>query len=135
MVDLSDERVNFITEDKVSAAIASFGSFKAAGADGIKPIALKIMGSKMAAFLTALFKASVLLKFIPICWRDSKVNFIHKPGKTNYADARSCRPISLMSCIIKVLERLILWAIQETALIEKPLSSNQHAFRKGRSTD
>ena len=40
-----------------------------------------------------------------------------------------------MSFIFKTLERLILWHMEETILKEFPINKDQHAFRKGRSTE
>ena len=40
-----------------------------------------------------------------------------------------------MSFLFKTLERLILWHLEETVLKESNFHKNQHAFRKGRSTE
>ena len=77
----------------------------------------------------------MLLGYTPKCWRESIVIFIPKPGKGDYTDARSFRPISLMSFFMKALERVVLWHLQEMVFLENPFNSNQHAFHKGRSCD
>jgi len=63
------------------------------------------------------------------------VIFLPKPAKADYADPRSFRPITLSSFILKTLERLVLWHIQDTALRLSPLSRAQTGFRKGHSTE
>jgi hypothetical protein len=40
-----------------------------------------------------------------------------------------------MSFVFKTLERLTLWHLEETVLADFPMHMNQHAFRKGRSTE
>jgi ribonuclease HI len=75
------------------------------------------------------------LEYVPTSWRKSKAIFIPKTGKEDYSLPRSWRPISLMSFTFKTLERLILWHLEETILTEFPFHKNQHAFRKGRSTE
>jgi hypothetical protein len=65
----------------------------------------------------------------------SKVIFIPKAGKDDYAQPRAWRPISLMSFVFKTLKRLLLWQLEETVLKEKGMHKDQHAFRKGRSTE
>ena len=40
-----------------------------------------------------------------------------------------------MPFLFKSLERLILWRLEETVLQEFAIHKNQHAFRKGRSTE
>jgi len=63
------------------------------------------------------------------------VIFIPKMGKVDYANARAWRPISLMSFQFKTLESLILCHLEDTVLKTKGLHKDQHAFRKGRSTE
>ncbi len=130
-----DERVSFITKEKVQEAIASFGDLKAAGPDDIKPVILKNLGGKALNRLTELYRASVVLGFIPTNWQRSKVIFIPKPGKKDYTQARSFRPISLTSFILKTLERVWAWEVEKTTLIDNPLCDMQHAFRRGYSTE
>ena len=75
------------------------------------------------------------LHYVPKAWRISKAIFIPKMGKDDYAQPRAWRPISLMSFMFKTLERLILWHLEDTVLKTTPMHKNQHAFRKGRSTE
>ena len=124
---------SFITEQKVKWSIDSFKGEKAAGPDGIKPIVLKHCGPNMIKRLTQLLQASIHLGYVPSALRTSKVVFIPKPGKTDYTAPKSYRPISLTSCIFKVMEKVILQEVESTSLAEKPLNTNQHAFRKGRA--
>ncbi len=125
----------FITEEKVRAAIGSFGSLKAPGPDEIQPLILSHLGSTAISYLTCLYKASLVLGYTPSCWRKGKVVFIPKPGKPDYSQPRAFRPITLSSFLVKVMERLILWELNSSTLREAPLSRNQHAFRKGKSTE
>ena len=71
----------------------------------------------------------------PENWSQTKVIFLAKAGKSDYSQPRAYRPISLMSCFMKAMERVVLWQLQETALKENPINVNQHAFQKGRSTE
>ncbi len=133
--ELIAESTSFITEEKVRAAIRSFGSLKAPGPDEIQPLVLMHLGSDSIHYLTCLYKASFILGYTPSCWRKGKVVFIPKPGKADYSQPRSFRPITLSTFLIKVLERIILWELNSSTLAKAPLSRNQHAFRKGKSTE
>ena len=128
---------SFITEAKVADAINSFGSFKAAGLDDLKPIALKYFIKHKVGLkrLTTLFKAIIYLGYTPEKWCHAKVIFIPKPGKSDYSELRSFRPISLLSFLFKTVERLVMWETETKYLRLKPVSSKQHAFRKGFSTE
>ena len=130
-----DSPITYITEDKVIKAIESFGPYKAAGPDGIQPCVLQNLGPKMIQRLTRLYKISLKMNCTPNTWGQTKVIFLAKPGKADYSQPRAYRPISLMPFPMKGMERILLWYIQDTALTKSPLNMNQHAFRKGRSTD
>ena len=134
-VDLDSQDVEFITKERVLQAIESFGDYKCGSGDGIKPIVLKNMGNSALTHLTTLIKVSHLLGYVPDSWRDSKVIFIPKPGKSDYTNPKSYRPISLLSFLFKVHERVVLYHLQETILVDSPLSIDQHGFRKGRSCE
>ena len=65
----------------------------------------------------------------------SKVIMLAKPGKDDYTLPKSYRPISLTPFIFKLLERVCLWNIFETALKKRPFHTKQHAYWVGRSTE
>ncbi len=106
-----------------------------AGPDELKPIVLKHLGEKAVNKLVEFFKASSLLGYVPLQWRDSKAVLIPKPGKSDYSQVRSLQPISLSSFLMKALERVWAWRHEESTLIQNPLSCDQHAFRRGYCTD
>ena len=125
----------FIDRVRVQEAIRTFGAYKAAGPDGFKPIVLQNMGQKALQRLTTLYKASLMLRWVPGIWRRSRAVFIPKPGKDDYTKAKAFRPISLSSFVLKTMERVILWHVEATSLVDSPLSTNQHGFRHNSSCD
>jgi len=48
---------------------------------------------------------------------------------------KAFRPISIMSFLLKTLERLVDGFIRDDTLIKYPLNENQHAHMAGKSTD
>ena len=60
--------------------------------------------------------------------------FIPKAGKRLSDDAKSYRPISLTSFVLKTMERIIDRYIRDEILIHNPLSQNQYAYQEGKST-
>ena len=133
-IDDDDDVINqMITENKVHHALKSFKPFKSPGEDGIYPAMLQHGGTGLIKTLCNVFKACLKLGHIPKSWRQAKAIFLPKPGKASYALVKSFRPITLMSFILKTLERLILWYIQtETAFKPQP---TQFAYRAGYSTE
>jgi hypothetical protein len=102
--------------------------------DGIMPIMLQQGFEMLAGKFLMLLRTSLALGYIPMSWRHTRVIFIPKPGKS-LTQAKSLRPISLISFILKILEELIDRHIRGGTLAETPLHQNQYAYRAGMSTD
>ena len=69
----------------------------------------------------------------PKCWKTMKVVFIPKMGKADYGQAKSYRPITLSNFILKGMERLTQWFINDH-VVKGPLYA-QHAYTAGLSCD
>jgi hypothetical protein len=126
---------DWINPDSCKAAINRFKNDKAAGPDQIKPIVLKNLPDNVILRLCTLFSATIDTGYTPEIWRHSRAILIPKPGKDDYTNPNSFRPISLTSFMFKTLERLVLWRLEDTALKQNPMHKNQHAFRRGHSTE
>ncbi|CAB3243886.1 unnamed protein product [Arctia plantaginis] len=124
-----------VTHDKLRWAINSFLPFKAPGLDGVFPGLLRWCDTTLLDHLIKIYRGCLAHQYIPLKWREVKVVFIPKPGKGDYTQPKSHRPISLTSFLLKVLERLIDREIRETALVSHPLHLNQHAYSMGKSTE
>ena len=81
--------------------------------------------------LAMLCNVSLSLGYVPKKWRGAKAILIPKVGKTDYSTPRSFRPISPTSFLLKGLERVVAWHIEELGVMDD-ISSHQHAFRKGK---
>lgn len=127
-----DEIVN---KHNVESAIDSFKAYKAEGEDGIFPALLQKGKKHIMPHLINIFKASLRWAYIPKCWRSAKICFLPKPGKDNYDEPKSYRPISLMSFVLKTLEKLIDGRIREKNLSVNPLHKSQHAYQEGKGTE
>jgi ribonuclease HI len=124
-----------VTLEKLSWAIDSFRPYKSPGRDMILPALLQQGKDIILPHLCRLFKFSIATGLIPNSWSGVNVTFIPKPGKTSYADPKSFRPISLMSFVLKTLEKLIDRHIKDTTLTLKPLHKFQYAYQQGKSTE
>jgi hypothetical protein len=103
---------------------------KASGADDISNRLLKLTGPTARKHLLQIFNWSHNAGVIPMAWHQSKCFSIHKKGDTS--DPANYRIIALESCVLKVLERLMLNRI--TPIIEPTLHNLQFGFRKQHST-
>ncbi|KAG5683018.1 hypothetical protein PVAND_012328 [Polypedilum vanderplanki] len=118
----------------IRRAIQSFHPYKSGGMDGIFPALLQHGVDVIVSPLHEIFAASLALGYIPKSWQQVRVVFIPKPGRASYDEAKSYRPISLSSFLLKTLERLVDWHIRRTTLSDRPLCHNQHAYQRGKST-
>jgi hypothetical protein len=124
-----------INYSKLKWAVFSFQPYKSPGINGIMPVMLQQGFSLLESKLLRPLRASLALGYIPMSWRHIRVVFIPKPGKL-MSQAKSLRPISLMSVILKTLEKLLDRHIRGVGvLVEKPLHQNQFAYRAGMSTE
>jgi hypothetical protein len=84
------------------------------GPDNLKPIVLQHLPIKAIEALTRIYMVVVDTGYTPRRWRESNVMFLAKPGKTDMADPRSFRTISLMSFVYKGLEKVVSMHLDET---------------------
>ena len=85
--------------------------------------------------LVILFRSCIAKCYIPNAWKIGEGKILAKTGKSDYSVAKAYRIITLSSCLMKLLETLILWHLQSDLKIEKASSKHQHGFKAGSSTD
>jgi hypothetical protein len=122
---ISDE----FSVEKLETHLLSVKPGKAAGLDGVYPEFIKNSGRKTKKWLGHLFNDILTTGKLPKLFKQAKINAILKPGKDG-TDASHYRPISLLSIVYKILERLILQRIQP--LIDADVPVSQASFRKNR---
>lgn len=125
---------SIVTTESIQWALNSFAPFKSPGADGIYPVLLQKGFEFIKHVLKKLLVSSFATGYIPKSWRDITVKFIPKGGRASYEEAKSFRPISLTSFLLKCLERIIDHHIRDVYLANMPLHVNQHAYQSGKST-
>ncbi|KAH0811919.1 hypothetical protein GEV33_010872 [Tenebrio molitor] len=106
---------------------------KAPGSDNISNTALKLLPPKVVVALAAIFNASLRLCHFPSRWKNATVIFIPKPGK-NSKLPQSYRPISLLSSIGKVHEKVILTRLVKVTDENSTIPDEQFGFRPKHST-
>jgi ribonuclease HI len=131
---IREENNDWINKDRVKAAFEEFKLKKSPGTDGLKPVALKYLTDNMVDCIVFLYKAVIATGYTPREWTKARVVFIPKPGKSDYTNPKSYRPISLTNYLLKGLEKLCRWKMKEM-LENHPLHEFQHGFTKGLSTD
>jgi hypothetical protein len=103
------------------------------GCDGVPNILLKNIPWRAAVFLTYIFNSCLKLCYFPKEWRNATLIPIPKPGK-DHSDPSNYRPISLLSSISKILERVILKRLNAFIFGHNVLLNHQFGFRAAHST-
>ena len=118
-----------VTTPMVDEAIKEANNSKALGPDNISTLHLKKSGPLARSYIAALATLSFSTGRIPGIWKRATVIPLLKPGKKP-EEAASYRPVSLLSPIARIIERIALPEIRKCV----DLPSIQHGFRKGHST-
>ena len=92
------------------------------GTDRVTVRLLKACWEHASHHIHALFNRCLLLNYFPQSWKLAEVTMLPKVGKKDKSSVRSWRPIALLSCISKGLERIIARRIAWTALTTGLLS-------------
>ncbi|KAG5666508.1 hypothetical protein PVAND_014532 [Polypedilum vanderplanki] len=121
------------TIEELKEAVNRLPNNKAPGKDDIKNSLIKNLPNIGYELLLSIFIACLRLGYFPMSWKHVKVFPIGKPNKDPTLPS-SYRPISLLSTIRKLLERLILTRVNNHCEINKILPDTQHGFRSDFST-
>lgn len=106
---------------------------KAPGIDAIPTKALKNLSYIGIDYLVTIINSILKLSYFPDSWKSAKIVPIHKPGKPTYI-VSSYRPISLLSTISKVVEKVISIRLDEFVVQNNILPPEQFGFRSYHST-
>ncbi|XP_063378586.1 uncharacterized protein LOC134665540 [Cydia fagiglandana] len=111
----------------------SFNPKKAPGAEGFTAdICCHAIRVNPELFLTLLNKC-LKYRYFPKIWKEATVVVLRKPGKDNYANPKSYRPIGLLPIFGKILEKMLV-ARLKSHLIPRT-SACQYGFMPQRSTE
>jgi hypothetical protein len=110
-------------------------SMKSLGDDAIFPALLQRGLKYLTTPICHIFRASLVIGYIPKAWQVARVAFVPKPGHLDYSQAKAFRPISLTPFLLKGMEKLVDRYLQDESLAMLPLLPCQHAFQAGKSTE
>ncbi|GFV96421.1 probable RNA-directed DNA polymerase from transposon X-element [Trichonephila clavipes] len=115
--------------------ILQLNNKKAPGKDGIKNIALKALPLNAITNITKIFNSCLQQNYFPQEWKQALITVIPKAGKDEkFQD--NYRPISLISSLGKIFEKILLKHINSYSLCEENniIPDFQHGFRSQTST-
>ena len=121
-----------INEDEVRRLLKAVNTKKATGPDEISPHVLKKCARELANPLMRIFRACIQTQTWPDIWKTARVTPVHK--KKEKGNPKNYRPVSLLSVVSKIFEKIIAKQLTEHLDQHHLLSNRQFGFRKNRST-
>ena len=121
-----------VTPEDVIAPMNKLDVNKANGPNGISAFMLKTTAKSIAPPLAQLFNLSFPTGKFPEIWKIASIVPIPKAG--DKSDPSNYRPISLLSIVSKLLEKIVYAILWDHLLEHAPISDRQWGFRRGEST-
>lgn len=130
--DLSEDDPPF-TDAELETVLKALNPKKAPGPDGLtSDICTAAIRHGKKVFM-AIVNRCLLMSHFPKLWKIAHVIILRKPGKEDYTQPKSYRPIGLLSILGKIVEKLkvgrLQWHTQTT------LSKRQYGFTPQRGTE
>lgn len=122
-----------ITPHEVTSLIKGLPSRKSPGFDSVTSLHLKNLPITAVTLLTFILNFFLSAAVFPTSWKNAKVITLPKPGK-NPTYPQNLRPISLLSTISKLYERILLRRIWNHINLHQLIPHQQFGFRTGHST-
>ena len=121
-----------ITVQDVREVLKTLDTNKSLGPDGVSPTLLKMCASEIAPSLTKLFNCSIKYGKFPDKWKLANVVPLFKKGDAHLID--NYRPVSLLSCVSKVFEKIIFKYVFNFLRDNLKITIHQSGFIPGDST-
>jgi len=121
------------TFPEVYQQIKNLNKKKAPGIDQINGKILIELPREGIKALVQLFNTVLRWKYWPMQLKLGLIILVPKPGKPPY-EVTSYRPISLLSIISKILEKLLISRLISTNILDDKFPDHQFGFRRSHST-
>ena len=122
-----------ITENEIQSELRMMHSNKSPGYDNINNKIIKLSATEISKPLTHIFNLTFVNGVIPDELKLALVTPIFKAQESDRFE--NYRPISVLSCFSKLLEKLMYNRLISYIEVNKILSKHQYGFRKNRSTE
>ena len=121
-----------ICQSEVTDMIKTLNTNKAVGEDSISHKVIKSVSTSISRPLCQLFNKSLSQGIFPSSWKSAMVMPLFKKGDSH--SASNYRPISLLSCLGKLMERVVYKYIYNHLMSNKLIFHSQSGFLKNHST-
>ena len=122
-----------ITMQELIANVKEIRGRSAPGSDGIYNKMLKNLSPEFLKLVLRLFNLCLEKGKMPVVWKSSTITMIPKGSKTA-SDPNNYRPISLISCLSKLLEKIVSKRLSHFLEESGWFAPQQSGFRRARRT-
>ena len=129
-----DDHEEFISINELDRIIKNLDIKKFPGLDSFSNKLIKHLRTALLKFLRFFFNLCINFGIHLANWKIAEVIMLHKAGKPEDLIG-SYRPLSLTSCLGKLLEKAVADNISNWAEANKKFNKQQNGFRKNRSTN
>jgi Reverse transcriptase (RNA-dependent DNA polymerase) len=123
-----------IDKEIIGSLLAKTSNKSAPGQSGQTWILLKWVWATDPERLLALFSACLKAGYHPRPWKEAVVCVIPKPNRADYTHAKNFRPISLLECLGKLLEKIVAKIIYREMTKHALVPTTQFGGRNASST-
>ncbi|GBN18818.1 putative RNA-directed DNA polymerase from transposon X-element [Araneus ventricosus] len=124
----NDNSIKLTSPLEIQAIIKKINPKKTTGPDGIPNKALKMIPPNLLTCITTVFNKCLLHHYFPPSWKIAHVLMFPKPGQ-NQKLPGNYRPISLLSNLGKIYEKVILARLKEHCSDLQIIPDEQYGFR------
>ena len=125
-------RLQFPSKLKIAKILKNLSNSRCSAIDGLDIVSLKVSSDNIAEPIHHIATLSIMQEHFPDDWKKAKVIPLHKKGDT--LDPKNYRPVSILSPLSKVLERVVHDQLYEYFSSNTIIHQSLHGYRKNRST-
>ena len=122
-----------VSPDDLCRVVGRMRNTTSCGTDGLCIRFINICLPSLCHVITHIVNSSLMSHHVPDSWKLTLVHPIQKSPKST--EVSNYRPISILPTIAKITERVVYEQLSHYFTSHHLLSSNQHGFRSGHSTD
>lgn len=130
--NMEHDNIEFTTIEELNYYITSLKSTKSPGLDEVSNNLIKNLPQQAVKLLANIFNSCLKLNYFPTQFKRTKVVAILKPNKPKHCP-KSYRPISLLSNLGKLFEKIILNRLNDSIGNLSLIAKEQFGFKKGHS--
>ena len=118
------------TDEEIRECLQTMNPNRAPGPDNLTSDIVSVVVNVFPTLVTSLMNRCLDVGHFPTSWKTANVKILQKPGRDDYSDLSSYRPIGLLPVFGKLLEKLFVRRLTFAAQTSGAWSQRQFGFRE-----